>query len=204
MKFGLFGSAQARRGGSDIELGAGFSRVHRLQCRGRSARLRVDLRGRASLHRLRPGVGEPQSADLGGGAHLDPAARHRRAGAALAQSGAARRTGRDHRPAVRRAARIRRRQGLSPQRVRGLLHPDCRGRRTLRGVARADRQVVDQRSAFLASRQVLAIRGHRGRAADAAEAASADLDGGGPAGTRSARWRGAAPSCCSTSSPRPR
>ena len=58
--------------------------------------------------------------------------------------------------------------------------------------------------ALLASRQVLEFRGHRGRAADAAEAASADLDGGGQAGTRSARWRGAAPSCCSTSSPRPR
>ena len=58
-------------------------------------------------------------------------------GAALAQSGAARRAGRDHRSAVRRPARIRRRQGLSRQRVRGLLHSDRRGRGALRGVARA-------------------------------------------------------------------
>ena len=45
-------------------------------------------------------------------------------------------------------------------------------------VPRADRQVVDLERALLASRQVLEFREHHRRAADAAEAASADLDGG--------------------------
>ena len=79
----------------------GLPRLHRLQRRGRGARLRVELRGRAPLHRLRAGVGEPQSADVGRGAHLDAAARHGRAGAAVAQSGAARRAGRDDRSPFR-------------------------------------------------------------------------------------------------------
>ena len=113
---------------------SGLPRLHRIQRRGRGARLRQHLRGRAPFHRLRPGVGEPQPADLGRGAHQDAAARHRGDGAALAQSGAAGRAGRDHRSALRRPARIRRRQGLPPQRVRQLLHPDGGGRRALRGV----------------------------------------------------------------------
>ena len=146
MKFGLFGSAQAKRGGPDLDSGAGLPRLRRVQRRGRGARLRQHLRGRAPFHRLRPGLGEPQSADLGRGAHHDAAPRHRRDGAALAQSGAAGRAGGDHRSAVRRPARIRRRQGLSAQRVRGLLHPAGGGRRALRGGARADHQGVDLRA----------------------------------------------------------
>ena len=41
MKFGLFGSAQARRGGPDLDSGQGFQRFHRIQRRGRGARLRL-------------------------------------------------------------------------------------------------------------------------------------------------------------------
>ena len=83
MKFGLFGSAQAQRGGPDLDSGQGFER--REQRRGRGARLSQHLCRRAPFHRLRPGLGEPQPADLGRRAHHDLAPRHRRDGAALAQ-----------------------------------------------------------------------------------------------------------------------
>ena len=63
MKFGLFGSAQAQRGGP-ISTAARASAIHRIQRRGRGARLQQHLRGRASFHRLRPGLGDPQPADL--------------------------------------------------------------------------------------------------------------------------------------------
>ena len=63
-----------------------------------------------------------------------------------------------------------------------------------------DRQVVDLRAALLASRQVLALREHHRRAADGAEAASADLDGGGqpgfdPQGGAPRRQAAARPAC---------
>ena len=124
MRFGLVrqraGEAPRARRGIDRQQ-PGLSRVDREQCRGRGARLSQHLCRRAPFHRLRPGLGEPQPADLARRPHHDAAARHRGAGAAVAQPGAARRAGRDARPAVRRPARFRRRQGLSLQRVRRLL-----------------------------------------------------------------------------------
>ena len=177
MRFGLFGSATARHGGPDVDSGQGYKRIRRIQCRGRGARLSLDLPGRASFHRLRAGLREPVAAHLGGGADQDLAARHRGAGAALAQSGAARRAGRDHRSALRRPARFRRRQGLPPQRIRRLLRADRGGRRALQRVARRHREVLDVEAALLAPGQILAVRGHHRRAADGAKAASADLDG---------------------------
>ena len=104
-------------------------------------------------------------------------------GAALAQPGAARRTGRDHRPALGRAARIRRRQGLS--RTTNSPASAFRSRRP-RSASRNRSALIlkawtcDER--FSHHGKYLEFREHRGRAADEAEAASADLDGGGPAG----------------------
>ena len=203
MKFGLFGSAQAKRGGSDLDSGQGFRDY--IEYNVEAEALGYDSTFVVEHHftGLRPGVGEPQPADLGRGAHQDAAARHRRDRAALAQSGAAGRAGRDHRSAVRRPARIRRRQGLPPQRVRQLLHPAGGGRRALRGRPRADPQVLDLRGALLAPRQVLALRGHHRRAADPRRSRIRRSGWRRAARTRSARWRGAATSCCSTSSPRP-
>ena len=106
------------------------------------------------------------------------AARHRRDRAALAQSGAARRAGGDARPDLRRPARFRHRQGLPAQRVRGLPHSAGGGRGALRGIGRGDDQGVRVARALLASRPVLAVRRHRGRAAAGAEAASAVLGRG--------------------------
>ena len=64
MRFGLFGSAQAQRGGGRTSTAQPASATTSTTCRGRGARLRQRLRRRASLHRLRPGLGEPQPADL--------------------------------------------------------------------------------------------------------------------------------------------
>ena len=180
MQFGLFGSAAARRhqrGGRRVRQQRGVSRLHRIQCRGRGARLSRHLRRRAPFHRLRPGLGDAQPADLARRAHPTAAARHRGDRAAVAQPGTAGRAGRDPRPAVRRPARFRHRQGLSLQRVRRVLRADGRGRRALRRMPRRDRQGVDLGRAVLASRALLAVRRHRRRAADRAEAAPADLDG---------------------------
>ena len=196
MKFGSVRQrpGQARR--SRPRQRPGVSGIRRLHRRGRGARLHQHLRGRAPFHRLRSGLGDAQPADLGRGAHHDAAARHRRDRAALAQPGAAGRAGGDHRSAVGRPARFRRRQGLPPRRVRELLHSDGGGRRALRGRPRRDPEGLDLGRALLASRQVLELRGHHRRAADGAEAASADLDGGGQPGFdpqgRAARLQAAA------------
>ena len=56
MKFGLFTSAQANNNALRPGNRPGLSRLSRLQCRGRGARLSIELSGRASLHRLEPGV----------------------------------------------------------------------------------------------------------------------------------------------------
>ena len=67
----------------------------------------------------------PDVADGADRAHHDAAARHRRDGAALAQSGAAGRAGRDARSLVQRPFRFRHRQGLPAQRVQRLsIAPD--------------------------------------------------------------------------------
>ena len=106
------------------------------------------------------------------------AARHRRHRTALAQSGAAGRAGGHPRSHFRRPARFRHRQGLPAQRVRGLPHPAGGGRAALRGVGRGDDQGVRVAPAFLPSREILAVRRHRGRAAAVATAASAVLGRG--------------------------
>ena len=87
------------------------------------------------------------------------------------------RAGRDPRPAVRRPARFRRRQGLSLERVRRLLRRDGGGRRALRRGDGRHHQVLRLRRAVQPSRQILAIRQHRRRAALGNAAASAVLDG---------------------------
>ena len=202
MKFGLFGSAQAQRGGPDLDSGQGFRDYIEYNVEAEALGYDCDLRGRASFHRLRPGFGEPQSADLARGAHQDAAARHRRHGAALAQSGAAGRAGRDHRPSVRRPARFRRRQGLSPQRVRQLLHPAGGGRRAVRGEPRADHRNRGRRTS--ASR-ITASTGISRTSSSSRRPRRSRIRRSGwrpAARIRSARWRGAASSCCSTSSPR--
>ena len=112
----------------------GVSRLHRIQRRSRGARLSRHLRRRASLHRLRPGLGDAEPADLARRAHPHAAARHRGDRAALAQSRAAGRTGGDARPAVRRAARFRHRQGLPLQRIRRLRRADGGSRCAVRGM----------------------------------------------------------------------
>ena len=110
----------------------------------------------------------------------DPAdpARHRRRRAALAQSGADRRAGRDARPADRRAVRFRRRQGLPQGRVRRLLHPDRGGLRALRRGDRGHPQGLDLRGPLLPPRQALELREHPGRAGAAAAPAPAAVAGG--------------------------
>src|SRR5690349_20948846 len=70
--------------------GAGLSRFSGVQHRGGSARLYVELLGRASLQRLEPEFGDLDAADGAGDAHIDAARRHRGHRAALAQSCAAR------------------------------------------------------------------------------------------------------------------
>ena len=75
--------------------------------------------------------------------------RHRRRGAALAQSGADRGTGGDPRPALQRPLRLRRRQGLPGAGVRRLLHPARGSGRALRRGDRGDPQGLDHaRSRF--------------------------------------------------------
>ena len=162
-----------------------------------------DVHGRASFHRLRPGVGDAQPADLARGAHPTL-----RLGTAvmvlpwhnpvlLAEQAAT------HRSAVRRPARIRRRQGLSPQRIRRLLHPDRGGRRALRGSARRHPQGVDLRtsaSRITASTGISTTSWSSRRPLQKPHPpiwmarGQPELDP--PGGAR------AATSCCSTSSPR--
>ena len=177
MKFGLFSSAQANS--NDLPPGdrPGLSRLSRFQRRGRGARISVELSGRASFHRLEPGVGDLDAADGARHAHQDAAARLRGDGAALAQSGAARRAGGDARSDLRRPLRFRHRQRLPAQRVQGLSDRAGGGRGALRGGRRGDDAGVDDARALLPSRPLLAFRGHRGRAAAGAAAASAVVGG---------------------------
>ena len=128
MKFGLFGSAQARRSRPRHRQQSGLPRFHRQQCRSRGARLLQHVSSRAPLHWLWPGVGEPRPADLARRPHAAFAPRHGGAGIALAQPGAVSRAGGDPRSVVRRQARFRDRQRLSPQRIRRVLYPFGGGR----------------------------------------------------------------------------
>ena len=60
MKFGLFGSAQAKRGGPDLDSGQGFREYIEYNVEAEALGYNSHLRGRASFHRLRPGFGESQ------------------------------------------------------------------------------------------------------------------------------------------------
>ena len=55
MKFGLFGSAQAQRGGPDLDCGQGFRDFIDYNVEAEALGYDSALRGRASFHRLRPG-----------------------------------------------------------------------------------------------------------------------------------------------------
>ena len=71
--------------------------------------------------------------------------------------------------------RFRHRQGLPAQRIQGLPDRAGGGRSALRGSDRSDDARLDHAHALLASRPLLAFRGHRGRAAAGAKPASAVL-----------------------------
>ena len=179
MQFGIiFGSAQASTQDLGPETGQGFRDYLDYAVEAEALGYRVELPGRASFHRLEPGLRHADAADRARHAHHDVAARHRRHRAALAQSGAARRAGGDARSDLRRPARFRHRQGLPPQRVRRLRHRRGGGRAAVRGIGRGDDQGVHLARALLAPRKILAVRRHRGRAAAGAAAASAVLGRG--------------------------
>src|SRR6516165_932962 len=116
MRFGLFGSATARHGGPDADSGQGYRQFVEYN-------VEAEALGYHSTFLVEPGA-----VDLGGGENQNAPPWHGGFGAAVAQSGAARRAGRDHRSSLRRPARFRRRQRLSAQRIRRLLHSDARGR----------------------------------------------------------------------------
>ena len=136
------------------------------------------------------------------GRTLAHAARYRRRGAALAQSGAAGRAGGDARPSLQRPFRFRRRQGLSRFRVRELLHPEGGSDRALRGVHRDHATRLDQRGALHPPGQALDLPRHRRRAAAVAAPASAVLDGRRQLRGHRARRAATATISCSTRSPR--
>ena len=178
MKFGLFGSAQAQRGGPDLDSGQGFRDYIEYnveaEALGYNSTFVVEHhftgfgQVSASLNLLTWVAARTKTLRLGTAVMVLPWHNP----VLLAEQAASIDL------LVGRPARIRRRQGLPPQRVRELLHSDGGGRRALRGGPRADHQVLDLERALLAPRQVLALREHHRRAADGAEAASADLDGG--------------------------
>ena len=133
MRFGLFCSPKADSGDLGPETGQGFRDYLDYNVEAEALGFHSSFLGRASFHRLEPGLRHADAADRARHAHHDAAARHRGDRAALAQSGAAGRAGGDARSDVRRAARFRHRQGLPPQRIRRLPHSDGGGRGALRG-----------------------------------------------------------------------
>ena len=204
MRFGLFGSATARHGGPDVDSGQGYKQFVEYNIEAEA----LGYHSTFLVEHHFTGFGQV-SASLSlltwvAREDTDAAARHRGAGAALAQSGAACRASGDDRSPLRRPARFRRRQGLSPQRIRRLLRADRGGRRAFQRIARRHRQILDVEGALLASRQVLEFRGHHRRAADGAKAASADMDGRRHRRIRSGKSLRAATIFCSTSSLRSR
>ena len=198
MKFGLFGGARARGGpAGDSEGYHDFiNYVVEAERLGFSQR----LPGRAPFHRLRPGLGLAQSAELSRRAHRAHPPRHRGGGAAVAQSGAGRRTGGDARSAVGRPARFRRRQGLSRLRVLRLLRAAGRGDRALRRGDGGHPQGLEPRGALFAQRQALALRQCRRRAERRCSARTRRSGSAPAAPNRSAAPRARATICCSTRS----
>ena len=179
MRFGLFGSAAARRGSGEFDSAEGFRDFIEYNVEAEA----LGFHGTFVVEHHFTGFGQV-SATLNLLTWLGARTRRLRLGhggdrAALAQSRAAGRAGRDAGPAVRRTAGFRHRQGLPLQRIRRLRRADGGGRCALRGIARGAAEGVDLGGALLASRQILAVQRHRGRAAVGAKAASADLDGRG-------------------------
>ena len=202
MKFGLFGSAQAQRGGPDLDSGQGFRDYV-------DYNVEAEALGYNSIFVVEhhfTGFGQVSaslnSADLARGAHQDAAARHRGDGAAVAQS----RCCWPSRPppstccpaggSTSASARAIATTSSRASAFRG------RGRRALRGGPRAHHQVVDD--ATSASR-ITASTGTSRTSSSSRRRSRSRIRRSGwrPAiRIRSARWRGAAPSCCSTSLPR--
>ena len=136
MKFGLFGSAQAKRGGPDLDSGQGFRDLV-------DYNVEAEALGYDSIFVVEhhfTGFGQV-SASLNLLTWVAARTKTLRLGTAVIVLPW-------HNPVllaeqaatidllVRRAARFRRRQGLPPRRVCELLHPEGGGRRALRGGAR--------------------------------------------------------------------
>ena len=127
MKFGLFGSAQARRAGPDTDSSQGFRDFI-------DNNVEAEALGYYSTFLVEhhfTGFGQV-SASLNLLTWLGARTRHLRLGTAVlvtavAQSRTAGRAGRDARPLIRRPPRFRCGQGLSLERVRRLLRADGRG-----------------------------------------------------------------------------
>ena len=169
------GSAQAN--GSSVRVSARASTITSISTSRPKRSASQHVPGRAPFHRLVAGLGNAEPPDLPRGTQQDPAPRHGCHGSALAQSGAARRAGRDPRRTLGRPARFRDWQGLSPQRIHRLLHPKRGGRRAVRGRPGGYPQGMDHRRALLPSWQVLEFRQYRRRACRRTAAAASDLDG---------------------------
>ena len=86
MKFGLFGSAQAQRGGPDLDSGQGFRDYIEYNVEAEALGYNCTFVVEHHFTGFGQVSASLNSADLGRGAHQDAAARHRRDGAALAQS----------------------------------------------------------------------------------------------------------------------
>ncbi len=202
MRFGLFGSATARHGGPDVDSGQGYKQFVEYNIEAEA----LGYHSTFLVEHHFTGFGQV-SASLSLLTWVAAKTKTLRLGTAVLvlpwhnpvlvaeQAG-------DHRSAVRRPARFRRRQRLSAQRIRRLLRADRGSRCALQRIARRDREILDLEAALFAPRQILEFRRHHRRAADRAKAASADLDGRRQPGLRSARSPRAATTCCSISSRR--
>ena len=202
MQFGLFGGARTKRS-IGLEDSQGYQSFIDYVIEADKLGLQAALHGRASLHRPGPGLRLDDRAGLSRGAHPAHPARHRGGRAAVAQSGADRRAGRDARPADRRPGRFRRRQGLSQGRVRRLLHPDRRGDRALRRGDGDHPQGVDDRRPLQPSQQALAATTTSWSSRSRCSALTRRCGSPPAAATASAAPRARATTCCSTSSRRP-
>ena len=137
MRFGLFGSAAARRGSGEFDSAEGYRDFIEYNVEAEA----LGFHGTFVVEHHFTGFGQV-SATLNlltwlGARTRTLAARHRGDRAALAQSGAAGRASGDAGSAVRRTAGFRHRQGLPLQRIRRLHRADGRSRRPLRGSHRA-------------------------------------------------------------------
>ena len=176
MQFGLFGSAQAKRGGSDVDSGQGFKDFVEYNVEAESLGFASTFvvehhftgfgQVSASLNLLTWVAAKTTTLRLGTAVIVLPWHNP----VLLAEQAATIDLMSDGR------LELRRRQGLSPQRVRELLHSARASRGTLRGEPSAHCQIVDLRRAVFAPRQALALREYHRRAAAEAKAASANMD----------------------------